>query len=246
MSHNRLKLKASVDAVRWLTFQNCPLRGNDKSIYSINIGNFIEMVKLLASYNEDVKNIVLDNAPQNAQYIAPSIQKEILHVIARKVRCVIREKISDAKFCILVDESRDESKREKMAIVLRYVDKVGIVQERFFDLVHVPDTSALTLKNEITIAELSHGLVKTEKYEIYHLVFKLIRLVLTLPVSTAITERSFSAIKIVETRLRNKIEDEYLTDYLVTYIEKRTATQFSTDSIIDDFYDVKECRARLR
>ncbi|GAV58545.1 DUF4371 domain-containing protein [Cephalotus follicularis] len=151
VANNRLRLKASVDAVRWLTFQNCPLRGNDESIDSINRGNFIEMVKLLASYNEDVKNVVLENAPQNAQYIALSIiQKEILHVIARKVLCVIREEISDAKFCILVDESRDESKREQMAIVFRYVDKVGIVQECFFDLVHVPDTSALTLKNEIS------------------------------------------------------------------------------------------------
>ncbi|GAV65166.1 Dimer_Tnp_hAT domain-containing protein/DUF4371 domain-containing protein [Cephalotus follicularis] len=197
----------------------------------------------------------------------------------------------------LVDESRDESKREQMTVVLRYVDKVGIIQERFFDLVHVSDTYALTLKNEISsifsrhnldiqnlrgqgydgasnmrgefnglqalflkdythayyvhcfaqhlqlelirasrnvisiqnfftnlsfiinvveasskrhdeellkqIAELSHGLVKTEKSEIYHLVFRLIRLVLTLPVSTTITERSFSAMKIVKTRFRN-------------------------------------------
>ncbi|GAV56929.1 Dimer_Tnp_hAT domain-containing protein, partial [Cephalotus follicularis] len=98
------------------------------------------------------------------------------------------------------------------------------------------------LKKLLTIAELSHGLVKTEKSEIYHLVFKLIRLVLTLPVSIATIERSFLAMKIVKTRLRNKMEDEYLADYLVTYIEKRIAMQFSTDSIIDDFYDMKERR----
>ena len=35
-------------------------------------------------------------------------------------------------FFLIVDEARDESKREQMAIVLRFVDKDGHVQERFF------------------------------------------------------------------------------------------------------------------
>ncbi|GAV71750.1 Dimer_Tnp_hAT domain-containing protein [Cephalotus follicularis] len=117
------------------------------------------------------------------------------------------------------------------------------IQLQHYEL-DVPNHSEL--KKLLTIAELSHGLVKTEKYEIYHLVFKLIRLVLTLLVSTATIERSFLAMKFVKTRLRNKMEDEYLADYLVTYIEKRTAIQFSTYSIIDYFYDMKERRARLR
>jgi hypothetical protein len=37
------------------------------------------------------------------------------------------KKIRDAKFCILVDEARDESKREQMAIILRFVDKDGFI-----------------------------------------------------------------------------------------------------------------------
>jgi hypothetical protein len=62
---------------------------------------------------------------------------------------------------------------------------------------------------------------------------------LTLPVSTATTERAFSAIKIVKTRLRNKIEDEFLTDSLMLYIEREIVATFSTNSIIDDFRDMK-------
>ncbi|KAG8384074.1 hypothetical protein BUALT_Bualt04G0080200 [Buddleja alternifolia] len=46
----------------WLTFQACALRGNDESIDSLNRGNFIELVKLLGSYNSSVGNIVLDKA----------------------------------------------------------------------------------------------------------------------------------------------------------------------------------------
>ena len=36
-----------------------------------------------------------------------------------------------------------------MAIVLKFVNLNGFVGERFFDLVHVSDTSAITLKKEL-------------------------------------------------------------------------------------------------
>ncbi|KAI3470758.1 hypothetical protein Pfo_027421 [Paulownia fortunei] len=49
-----------------------------------------------------------------------------------------------------MDKSRDESKREQMIIVLRFVDKQGFIRERFFDVVHVKDTKASTLKREIS------------------------------------------------------------------------------------------------
>lgn len=107
------------------------------------------MVKLLASFNKEVKEVVLENAPRNAKYISSDVQKEILSIIARKVQKSVREEIGNSKFCIMVDEARDESKKEQMAIVLRFVNKEGLIKERFLDLVHVKDTAALTLKNSI-------------------------------------------------------------------------------------------------
>lgn len=73
--------------------------------------------------NEKIAKVVLDKAPKNATYTSPKIQKEILYVIATKVKKVIREEIGDAKFSIIVDEARDESKREQMTIILRFVNK---------------------------------------------------------------------------------------------------------------------------
>ena len=49
----------------------------------------------------------------------------------------------------MVDEARDESKKEQMAIVLRFVSKEDHIKESFLDLIHVSDTTALTLKNTI-------------------------------------------------------------------------------------------------
>jgi len=53
----------------------------------------------------------------------------------------------------------------------------------------VPNHSKL--KNMSSIADLHQGLVETEKSIIYPLVSKLIRLILTLPVLTVTTERTF-------------------------------------------------------
>ena len=74
----------------------------------------------------------------------------------------------------------------------------------------------------------------------------MIRLVLTLPVSTATSERAFSAMKLVKTRLRNKMGDEFLRDCLIIYIEKEIAIEFTTDTLIDNFYDMKTRRVRLK
>ena len=57
-----------------------------------------------------------------------------------------------------MDESRDESKKEQMAIVLRFVDNNGFLQERFFGLVHVSNTSAATLKDGIYFVLSYHNL----------------------------------------------------------------------------------------
>ncbi|KAM0827454.1 hypothetical protein ACQ4PT_068178 [Festuca glaucescens] len=90
-------------------------------------------------------------------------------------------------------------------------------------------------QNLSSVSDLCHQLAKTGKSVDYNLIDRLIRLVLTLPVSTAMTERAFSAIKLVKTRLRNKMEDGFLRDCLLIYIEKEIAVGFSTDEIIDEF-----------
>jgi len=143
--NNRLCLKTSIDIVRWLTIQACAFRGHREGSKSRNQGNFLELLKLLASYNDEVAKVVLKNAPENCKYTSHQIQKEILQILSSRVRKHIR----DSKFCIVVDEARDESKKEQMALVSRFVDKAGLVQERFFDVARVNDTTSLTFKEAV-------------------------------------------------------------------------------------------------
>ena len=80
------------------------------------------------------------------------IQKEILHILTNKVCNKIRHGVEDSKFCIIIDKTCDESKREQMTIVLRYVDDGRFIRECFFDFVHVKDTAIMTLKKDMMLS----------------------------------------------------------------------------------------------
>ncbi|XP_020426606.1 zinc finger MYM-type protein 1-like [Prunus persica] len=149
MMENRLRLTTTIEGIRYLANQALAFRGHDESIDSSNRGNFIEIIKSFARMNIEVEKVVLDKAPQNAQYIVHDIQKQILHIFANKVRKAICKELGKNKFCILVDESLDESGKEQMTIILRFVDCDEFIRERFFDIVSVVDTNALTLKKVI-------------------------------------------------------------------------------------------------
>ena len=117
----------------------------------------MELIKLIGNQNEAVGKVTLGNAPGNNQMVAPSIQKDIVLCFAQEVLKYIFEEIGDDVFSLLVDESSDISKKEQMAVVLRYV-KCGIVKERFVGIVHVMETSALSLKSAIESLFVEHGL----------------------------------------------------------------------------------------
>ncbi|KAI3447002.1 hypothetical protein Pfo_003667 [Paulownia fortunei] len=139
VAKNRLRLKVSIDVARLCVFQGIAFRAHNEHLDSHNHGNALEIIKYRTSYNGEVRSIILENAPQNAFYTSPQIQKEILSLYASRIQRFIREEIGDAKYCLIVDGSRNKSKREQMAIDLRFVGRE----------VHVENTKASTLKREI-------------------------------------------------------------------------------------------------
>ncbi|XP_042410355.1 zinc finger MYM-type protein 1-like [Zingiber officinale] len=149
-----LKRHADIHVVLLLALQGIPFRGHDEKSSSSNRGNFLEFLDVLTMYNDELSKAIA-KAPKNAKYTSHGIQKQILHVLSVRVKNIIREEIGVAKYCIIVDEARDASKREQMSIVLRFVDSNGFIQEHFFGLVYVSDTAALTLKDAIYSA-LAH------------------------------------------------------------------------------------------
>ena len=117
-------------------------------------------------------------------------------------------------------------------------DKQVLKKELYhFDHNVVQDPEFKELKS---LSELSQWLVRTRNSEHYKLVYRIVRLVLILPVSTATTERVFLAMKVVKTSLQNKMENDFSTNSLMLYIEKDIVSTFNLDSIVDDFEDLKE------
>ncbi|KDO49109.1 hypothetical protein CISIN_1g046102mg, partial [Citrus sinensis] len=446
VADNQLWLKFLIRASWHLALQGSAFRGHDESESLDNHGNFLELLVVLVEDNETFADLI-SKTPRNVIYTSPKIQKEILHIYSMKVRKTIREEIGDEKFCIIVDEAHDKSKKEQMKIVFRFVDKDGIIYfalsnhtldiqnirgqgyddpsnmrahrlqlalvaasrmiihvHQFFTKltsvvnvvgasckrnneagetrwgshfksvsnlinmfsatcevlinivkdgkmrdkewqnllenviyickarnIDIPDMNARYIarqgrarnqednftieqhywvnifyttidsqlqeldirfndssvellmlsstldfregydsfridniynekiylrvqldhynynvvqdpkcKNLSSLSDLCQWLARTRSSSIYLLVYRIIVLVLTLLVSTATTERSFSTMRIVKTRLRNKMDDDFLTDTLITYIERDIAEKINMESVIDDFRDMKE------
>ena len=74
----------------------------------------------------------------------------------------------------------------------------------------------------------------------------MIQLAFTLPVSIASTERTFSALKIVKNRLRNKMREDYLANALGLYIVKDHAQNLSLDSISERLSAMSNRRSQFK
>ncbi|XP_075078298.1 uncharacterized protein LOC142164305 [Nicotiana tabacum] len=144
----RTHLEAAIDVIRYLLNQGLSFWGHREGESSFNRGNYIE---LLTWYAKRCKYIdgAFKKAPKHNQLTSPYIQKDIITTCKMETIKSIIKDINDDHFSILVDESRNVSCKEQMTIVLRYVDRRGSVMERFMGIVHIRDTTALSLRNEI-------------------------------------------------------------------------------------------------
>jgi hypothetical protein len=120
-----------------------------------------------------------------------------------------------------------------------------IALERQLNHFKVDASSAEDMKNIETLMQLCQIFVGTKRHRVWNMVDRLIRLLVTLPVSTATAERVFSILKITKTRLRNKMEDLYLANSLLVQIEGEIAGDYTYNDIIRDFKNLKKRRADL-
>ncbi|XP_016581769.1 zinc finger MYM-type protein 1-like [Capsicum annuum] len=154
----RVRLNASIDVVQFLLNQGLALRGHDESESSLNKGNFLKVLSWLADRCDDIKPYVLEKAPKNNKMISHDIQKDIVTACKIETIKAISKDLDGDYFALLVDESRDVSRKEQMTICLRYVEKREFVMETFIGLVHVKDTSVLSLKKAIVDVLAHHSL----------------------------------------------------------------------------------------
>jgi hypothetical protein len=88
------------------------------------------MMELLTSYNEQVCVVIWDNALQ---------MLDTYHIKFKMKFCMsslemfsFHHNIGDAKFCLIFDETWNESRRKQMTLVIKFVDKSEFIRECFF------------------------------------------------------------------------------------------------------------------
>uniref|UniRef100_A0A453ISC7 DUF4371 domain-containing protein n=1 Tax=Aegilops tauschii subsp. strangulata TaxID=200361 RepID=A0A453ISC7_AEGTS len=131
------RLTYSLKCPRFLLGQGLAFRGHDEREVSLNKGNFLELLHWLAENFEEVNKVVLKNAPKNNKMIAHEIQTDLINSCAKETTRLMME---------------------ELALCLRYVDKIGRVVERFLGILHVANTTSLTLKTAIESLLMEHGL----------------------------------------------------------------------------------------
>ena len=96
--------------------------------------------------------------------------------------------------------------------------------------------SSKKLTKSPTFQQVFQGIPKADAYGgIFPEMFKLIYIMLTLPVGTATVERSFSQMKIIKTRLRNRLNDTNLKRLMRIAIEGPEMKLVDFDEVLDVF-----------
>ena len=89
--------------------------------FYLNKGNFREMLDWYGARCKDVASVINENALGNRQLTSLEIQLDIAKACAEETTKVIMSELGNAPFSVLVDESRDVSIKEQMAVILRLV-----------------------------------------------------------------------------------------------------------------------------
>ena len=117
--------------LRLTAIQLIAQRGHDESDRSLNQGNFLAILKLVAQHDTTVAKKI--NGPINARYTHHTIQNELIGIMAENIKKDITREISQAGcFAIMVDGTKDCSKSEQLSFVTRYVH-VGTIKKSSLD-----------------------------------------------------------------------------------------------------------------
>ncbi|CAF3478552.1 unnamed protein product [Rotaria socialis] len=134
IKQNRAKLMKICSTILLCARQMIALRGHVENEESRNRGNFIEILQW-ASSTDSLVNSILNDSNSNSTYLSPTIQNEILNILADQ----IRRKIS----------GEDITGKEQMSVVLRYVDAENEIHEHFMGFIKLDQLDAKALSDKL-------------------------------------------------------------------------------------------------
>ena len=107
-----------------------PFRGHREGSDSHNRGLFLEITHLLSKYDPVLRNH-FQNSPKNVLYVSNAIQNELITALYHNMIEELKKKLQFAVcFSVMMDEASDFGHKEQVSVIIRYVDKDFIIQER--------------------------------------------------------------------------------------------------------------------
>lgn len=135
---NRNIIKIFIDVVCHLACQEQAFRGHRESQDSVNRGNYVELISLLAKYNPELKNH-LDTASVFSG-LSNYIQNDLIMAISSILTKKITSEIQNSEFvAIICDETTDISCRSMLSTTLRYISSSGDTKETFISFKNISD-----------------------------------------------------------------------------------------------------------
>lgn len=146
---NRHYLKTLCEIFLLTATQNLAQRDHRESTESLNRGNFLAILDLIAT-RDDIVRKRLEFGPHNANYTHHSVQNALIRIMAANVLNDIRDEVKQSKyFGIICDETKDLSKKEQISLVVRYFYD-GFVHEEFVGFTYAETVDAKSLNTYIT------------------------------------------------------------------------------------------------
>ncbi|GBP70307.1 Zinc finger MYM-type protein 1 [Eumeta japonica] len=156
-------LKRIIHCIKFLATQNLALRGHRESLRTCddesepnNVGNFLGLIKLLATFDPVINTHLtqIKNHPRTTSYFSPSVQNEFIHLMATTVRQSLLRTIRKSKYYgLMFDSTADQAHHEQMSEVVRYVKLIlrenQFALESFLGFIQISQKDAGSLVDEI-------------------------------------------------------------------------------------------------
>ncbi len=104
---------------------------------------------------------------------------------------------------------------------------------------------ARRLPEQSTPLDMAKFIIEHDLSEGFPNVFIALRIFLTLPVTVASGERSFSKLKLIKTYLRSSMSQERLNGLAILSVEHELADSISTESLVQEFAGRKARKVKL-
>lgn len=161
---NREYLRIIIECMVYTAQQNIATRGHEENrnnigdISDINRGNFLELLHLRCNDIPWLKEKLQSQLKLHAQWTSPSIQNELLEIIASFVVERIKHDVLLSKnFALIMDETSDISHVEQVSMCLRYV-LAGESKETFIGFFSTMSTEGEVLYELVKKVLREHGL----------------------------------------------------------------------------------------